>query len=274
MQMDRLSVREGRPYAGEFAGDRILSNNDFSMGIPPQLEGLEGLILPSPSLGWHRRRKSRHFSLLQELLADFARTIDLDPWLLNCEFTTENDVDLSQEEDLKRLAGGVEKVLNLVDEKYRHYNIEGPAYAFVKNNAGTYGMGLMEVMQSSDILNINRRDRNKLLSAKGGKKGDSFLVQEGIPTADFYSGFPIEPVIYMVGFQVVGGFFRMNSQRDAFASLNSRGMEFACLCLHKLDEPHEGPFLNCAEKGHLVALSSVMARIAALAAAMEMRELS
>jgi hypothetical protein len=76
----------------------------------------------------------------------------------------------------------------------------------------------------------------------------------------------------MVGFQVVGGFFRMNAQRDAFASLNARGMEFACLCLHKLDEPHEGAFLNCAEKGNLVSMASVLARIAALAAALEMRE--
>lgn len=273
LRMERLQIREGRPFAGDFSGDWILSNNDFSQGIPEILSGLEGRIAPPPGLGWHRRRKSSHFAVLQELIQDFAARIDLDPWLLNSEFTTVDEVDLSEEGGVRRLAQGVDQVLGKVEAEYLRYGIESPPYAFVKNNAGTYGMGLMEVMSSQDILNMNRRDRNKLLSAKGGKKSDSFLIQEGIPTADFYSGYPIEPVIYMVGFQVVGGFFRMNAQRDAFASLNTRGMEFACLCLHKLDEPHEGVFLNCAEKGNLVSLASVMARIAALAAAREMQVL-
>ncbi|MCC6273979.1 MAG: glutamate--cysteine ligase [Deltaproteobacteria bacterium] len=273
LRMERLRVRDGRPYAGDFAGDWILSNNDFSQGLPQVLSGLEARISPPPGLGWHRRRKSVHFSRLRGLIQEFAARLEIDPWLLDCEFATVDEVELGEESGVRRLAEGVDRVLEKVEAQYRRYGIESPAYAFVKNNAGTYGMGLMEVMSSRDILNMNRRDRNKLLSAKGGKKGDSFLVQEGIPTADFYSGYPIEPVIYMVGFQVVGGFFRMNAQRDAFASLNARGMEFACLCLHKLDEPHEGAFLNCAEKGNLVSLASVMARIAALAAAEEMREL-
>lgn len=272
LRMDKLEFRSGRPYVGDFVGDWIISNNDFSQGIPEMLADSIARVSPPPALGWHRRRKSRHFTLLQTLLQELAGRIDLDPWLLNCEFSTVEEVNLAEEGGVRRLAEGVDGVLKTVGTQYLQHKIEGAPYAFVKNNAGTYGMGLMEVMSSQDILTMNRRDRNKLLSAKGGKKGDSFLVQEGIPTADFYSGYPIEPVIYMVGFQVVGGFFRMNAQRDAYASLNTRGMEFACLCLHKLDEPHEGPFLNCAEKGHLVTLASVMARVAAIAAAQEMRE--
>ncbi len=272
LHLERLKVKDGKAFAGGIEADWILSNNDFSQGLPETLAPLADRISPPPALGWHQRRKSRHFAHLKQLTEDFAKVIDLDPWLLNCEFESLDGVDLTQETGLRRLADSVQSVLDRVDAKYRSYKLEGAPYAFVKNNSGTYGMGLMEVMQSNDILTMNRRERNKLLSAKGGGKSDSFLIQEGIPTADFYSSYPIEPVIYMVGFQVVGGFFRMNGERDAYASLNARGMEFACLCLHKLDEPHEGVFLNCAEKSHLVSMATVMARIAALAAALEMKE--
>ncbi|HKY64312.1 MAG TPA: glutamate--cysteine ligase [bacterium] len=269
----RLQVKEGRPWAGELAGDWILSNNDFSKGVPAEIESVAGRVSPSPQLGWHRRRKSRHFELLAGLTEEFARVVDLDPWLLQCDFESVTNVDLANASDVGRLADAVDRVLSRVGDRYRSYGVEESPYAFVKNEAGTYGMGLMEVMQSDEIRNMNRRDRNKLLSAKGGKKSDSFLVQEGIPTADFYSEYPIEPVIYMVGFQMVGGFFRMNAQRDAFTSLNARGMEFACLCMHKLSEPHEGAFLNCAEKENLVRMATVSARLAALAAAEEAKEL-
>ncbi|HKX11928.1 MAG TPA: glutamate--cysteine ligase [bacterium] len=272
--LHRLQIKDSRPWAGELAGDWVLSNNDFSKGVPSELEGTAGKISPSPQLGWHRRRKSRHFELLAGLTEEFARVVDVDPWLLQCDFESVANIDLSNEADLTRLADTVDRILKRVGERYKSYGVDESPYVFVKNDAGTYGMGLMEVMQSDEIRNMNRRDRNKLLSAKGGKKSESFLVQEGIPTADFYSEYPIEPVIYMVGFQMVGGFFRMNAQRDAFTSLNARGMEFACLCMHKLDEPHEGAFLNCAEKENLVRLATVSARLAALAAAEEARELS
>ena len=274
MVLHRLRIKEGRPLAGDLVGDWILSNNDFSKGVPSEIESVAAMISPSPQLGWHRRRKSRHFELLSGLTEEFAKVVDIDPWLLHCDFESVQSIDLASPEDVNRLADSVDRVLSRVAERYRAHGIEEAPYAFVKNDAGTYGMGLMEVMQSDEIRNMNRRDRNKLLSAKGGKKSEAFLVQEGIPTADFYSEYPIEPVIYMVGFQMVGGFFRMNATRDAFTSLNARGMEFACLCMHKLDEPHEGAFLNCAEKENLVRLATVSARLAALAAAEEAKEVS
>ncbi|HCU23741.1 MAG TPA: glutamate--cysteine ligase [Deltaproteobacteria bacterium] len=277
LQLEKLCIENGVPRLSDFNADWIVSNNDFSQAPPEALLPLLDRVSPSPRLGWHRRRKSRHFSLLQELTEEFAQVVELDPWLLHCRFAVEAALDLNEEKDIQRLAAGVGRVLEQVSDDYRRYGLEENPYVFVKNDAGTYGMGLVEVMQPEEILTMNRRTRNKLLSAKGGTKNgnrhSNFLVQEGIPTADFYSGFPIEPVIYMVGFQVVGGFFRMNAERDAFSSLNTRGMAFACLCLHKIDEPHEGDFLRCAEKQNLVSLASVMARLAALAAAQEMVEL-
>lgn len=273
LHLEKLQVREGIPQTSQLKADLVLSNNDFSQGVPEILKPILSKVRPAPALGWHRRRKSRHFTLLREITEEFAQHIDLDPWLLQCLFDVVEPIDLNLKEDVVRLAASTEGVLKNIQAHYDRYHVEESPYVFVKNDAGTYGMGVIEVMQSEELSQMNRRVRNKLLSAKGGQKVSSFLVQEGIPTADFYSGFPIEPVIYMVGFEVVGGFFRMNPQQDAFSSLNSRGMEFSCLCLHKLSDPHEESFLNCAEKANLVWLASIMARLAALAAALEMKEI-
>lgn len=274
LHLEKLKAHNGVPQVGGWEADLVLSNNDFSQGFPEALAPLKSKIIPGPELGWHRRKKSRHFALLAEVIARFAPVVDLDPWLLGTIFTSVEGIDLMQAPDVARLGKAVEEVIERVRPCYERYRIAEPPYVFVKNDSGTYGMGLLDVQQPEEILQMNRRVRNKLLSAKGGKKSDSFLVQEGIPTADFYSGQPIEPVIYMVGFNVVGGFFRMNPERDALVSLNAPGMVFSCLCLHKLDEPHEAEFLNCAEKENLVRLSSVMAKLAAVAAAMEMKELA
>jgi glutamate--cysteine ligase len=273
LHLGKLKVKNGVPQVDGFAADQVISNNDFSTGLPEDLAEIADKILPHPRMGWQRRRKSRHFALLSEIITRFARVVEVDPWFLECLFSSAEEIDLTQNRDVERLASKAARILEEVRGKYEAHRISDPPYAFVKNNAGTYGMGLMDIQSSEEILQMNRRVRNKLLSSKGGKRPDSFLIQEGIPTADFYSGLPIEPVIYLVGFEVVGGFFRMNAEKDAMASLNSPGMKFSCLCLHKLDEPHEAAFLNCAEKENLVGLASVMAKLAALAAAREKKEL-
>lgn len=266
LKMDKISRSEDQIQLGDWTPDLILSNNDFSQEIPEVLMQLKTPLLPPPHLGWHQRRKSDHFTHLQKWVDRFAEYLDLDPWLLSCLFQKVPVANLSERAELEKLSEGVEQTIQQIEKKYIHYKVDQAPYVFIKNNAGTYGMGLLDVSEPEEVLQLNRRQRNKLLSAKGGQAPNEFLIQEGIPTADFYSGLPIEPVIYMVGWEVVGGFFRMNPERTAQNSLNTRGMIFSCLCLHKIDEPHEDAFLNCVEKANLVKLSTVMARLAALAA--------
>jgi glutamate--cysteine ligase len=271
--LEKLKTENGTPQLPGFEADLVISNNDFSLGIPELLQPIMHKIIPHPGLGWHRRQKTDHFKILGNLIRELCDKIDLDPWLISCIFREISMPDLTNKEEQNKLADVTKEVLADIQSHYDRYDIKDAPYVFIKNNSGTYGMGLLDVSQPEEILQMNRRTRNKLLSTKGGNKVRSFLIQEGIPTADFYSELPIEPVIYMVGFKPIGGFFRMNAQQDAHSSLNTRGMAFSCLCLHKLEDPHEENFLNCAEKESLVKLSTVMARIAALAAAMEMKHI-
>lgn len=273
LHLEKLRTENGVPQLMSFEADIVVSNNDFSGGIPEKIIPILDKIIPSPQLGWHQRKKSSHFKHLNNILHDFCALLEIDPWLFSCKFGSVSDVDLSSESDLKLIYEEMNLVMSEIQEKYQKYGIDDSPYFFLKNDSGTYGMGLMAIQDPEEVLQLNRRNRNKLLSAKGGNITSSFLIQEGIPTADFYSGYPIEPVIYMVGLEPVGGFFRMNPHRDSQSSLNARGMIFSCLCLHKIDEPHEESFLNCEEKEALVQISRVLARIDALAAAQEAKEL-
>ncbi len=249
--------------------DLILSNNDFSSEIPEALMNIQQKIIPSPNLGWHQRKKSTHFQHYEAVAKEVAELIGIDPWFISTAFTHVTDINLQETSSLERLAKSVDEILSKIQKKYTEYNITQTPYVFVKNDSGTYGMGMAYFTSGEELLNLNRRMRFKLSSTKGGGNVDRYLIQEGIVTADFYSGYPIEPVIYMAGEQEIGGFFRINEEKDEWSSLNTKGMAFSCLCLHKMDEPHEGPFLNCVEKAHLVKMSFKIAKIAALAAARE-----
>ena len=57
---------------GEWQADLILSNNDFTGGVPPAFQTVADFIIPPPRLGWHRRNKSDHFKILGTLIGEFA----------------------------------------------------------------------------------------------------------------------------------------------------------------------------------------------------------
>jgi hypothetical protein len=65
----------------------------------------------------------------------------------------------------------------------------------------------------------------------------------------------------------------VHAAKNRFENLNSPGMSFTCLCMHKLDEPHEAYFIDCQHKQELVEVAMDLARLAALAAALEAKRL-
>lgn len=255
---DQISLADFNPQV-------ILSNNDFTSGCPELFCGITQTIIPSPDLGWFKRKKNHHFSLLHRFIDDFSSTFGLDPWLLYPYTDSATLIDFFSEPSLQGLAQKVQVLLDKVQLKYDEHKIKESPYVYLKNNSGTYGLGLLPVFSGDEILSLNRRKRNRLLSSKEGNQTADFFIQEGIPTVDFYSGYPIEPVIYGVGKRIIGGFFRIHESKNEMESLNAPGMTFSCLCLHKLDEPHEEYFLDCKEKEEVVQLSQLLARLAALA---------
>lgn len=66
--------------AGRQSYDLIIMNNDLTTGIPEILKNSQVPIYPSIQAGWHARHKSVHFAHMEELIKEFAKIVDLDPW--------------------------------------------------------------------------------------------------------------------------------------------------------------------------------------------------
>lgn len=265
----KLIRRGDSVFYGEDKPDLILLNNDLSLGLPDILNNLSQPVIPSLKMGWYNRRKNTHFQILDSLLGDFATTFNFDPWLVSPLTDYADDIDLGNPDRVITLSNKIDGMLEKIAAKYKAYGINETPYVYIKNNAGTYGMGMLPLFSGEELLSLSRRRKNKLLSSRGKNEVKSFLLMEGIPTTDFYSGYPIEPVIYVVGGQDVGGFFRIHESKNELESLNAPGMTFSCLCLHKLDEPHEEYFLECHKKKDVVILSRLLAKVASLATAIE-----
>lgn len=269
----KIDWKDGFLRTGDFVPDLILINNDLSGGIPDYLKDVKQLLLPSPYLGWHSRRKSEHFHHNALLLEEVSRLLDMDPWLMGPISSVETGVDLADEICLKRLKDTADRLLDRIRKKYRQYGIAKDPYLFVKSDAGTYGMGLIHVDSGDRLLSLNRKLRNKLESSKGGRRVGEYLLQEGIPTADLYRGKPIEPVVYLVGGEAVGTFFRIHEQKDEKESLNAPGMSFACLCFHQVKPSGKTYHLTCGDKNQMFAAAAFLGKVASLASVLELQQL-
>jgi glutamate--cysteine ligase len=208
----------------------VLLNNDLSAGTPPILRELEGQVLVPPlHAGWTVRRKSHHFAAYDEVAADFARLLSIDPWMINPCFARCSAVDFHAREGEDCLTESVDRVLTRIRAKYREYGIEEAPFVIVKADAGTYGMGIMTVRDASEVVGLNRKQRNKMAVIKEGLQVSDVIIQEGVPTRETVQDATAEPVVYMIDRYVVGGFYRINKERGIDENLNAPGMQFVPL---------------------------------------------
>lgn len=221
-----IERRGGRLAAGGFDPDIVILNADQSGGTPAILADLEQPVIPPPRAGWAHRRKSAHFFQYERIAARFARAFGFDPWLVTSYFNVCSRVDVSRNIGLECLARVLEDTLADIAAKYAELGVADKPFAVLKADAGTYGMGVLMADGPGQVRSLNRRQRGSLSSAKDGAAVNDILVQEGIPTADRVEGLVAEPVRYMVGARVAGGFWRLNQAKSERENLNSRGMLF------------------------------------------------
>ena len=125
-------------------------------------------------------------------------------------------------------------------DKYREHKIDGQPFAIIKNNSGTYGLAVTKVSSADEVRSWNYKAKKKMKAAKGGRAVEEVIVQEGIPSALKTDSATAEPVIYMVGEELVGGFLRTHEKKDESESLNSPGAVYKRLCLSDLKVRVEG----------------------------------
>jgi len=250
----------------------VLLNNDLSAGIPAILRGIEQPVVPPLEAGWSTRRKSQHFHAYDRVAEGFAQLVGIDPWVINPFFSQCGKVNFAEKEGEECLATNVEFVLNEIREKYAHYGITEQPFVIVKADAGTYGMGIMTVKSPDEVTNLNRKTRNKMATIKEGQPVHEVIIQEGVYTFESVDGAVAEPVIYMMDQFVVGGFYRVHTERGIDENLNSPGAKFVPLAFEtNCHTP------DCAGKPgdppNRFYTYGVVARLANLAAAIEVEEL-
>jgi glutamate--cysteine ligase len=263
--------RDGdRIHVGDFYPDLILLNNDLSAGIPAVLIGVSQIITPPPQLGWSRRLKSIHFGHYQQVVGEFAGQLNIDPWLIHPLFRNCGEIDFMAGEGISCLTRNIESLLHEIRKKYDEYQVRYEPFVMIKADAGTYGMGVMTVHSPDDVVELNRKQRTRMATTKEGVKVTRVIIQEGVYTHETWGekNFVAEPVIYMIGVNVVGGFYRVHAQRGVNENLNSPGMQFerlafddCCIRPDKRQDPdvHQNRFYTYG----------VIARLALLAAARE-----
>jgi len=266
-------VRKGnRAGLDGFDPCAVIVNNDLSAGVPAVLRGIEQPILPPLAAGWTTRRKSHHFHAYDRVAENFAKLIGIDPWVVNPVFSQCGKVNFTEKEGEDCLAANVDFVLNEIREKYKQYGITEQPFCIVKADAGTYGMGIMTVKSVDDVRNLNRKTRNKMATIKDSQPVHEVIIQEGVYTFENVDGAVAEPVIYMIDQFVVGGFYRVHTERGIDENLNSPGAKFVPLAFetdcHTPDcsgKPGDTP--------NRFYTYGVVARLAMLAAAAEVEEL-
>lgn len=246
MNGDNLSVAGAIP-------DLILLNNDLTEGSIPGLEGPN--ITPPPHMGWYRRRKSEHYEALRPYVEEMAQILGMDPWYLMPEWFVSEDKCLAEDACKIRLAAEIDDFLSKLRATYEEKGIEREPTVVIKNDSGTYGLGVMVLKSGSEILNLSNRKANKLRYAKGGTDVENYLIQEGIPTAlTSEEGEALEPVVYLVDGEAASWFYRINAKKSDMDNLNSPSARF-----ENFDQS-QNPYLTDAHGWHaLVAELSMIA---------------
>lgn len=247
----------GELLAGDRKIDFVVLNNDQSDPIEANWNDIKTPIHPSPKIGWFARQKIMHFEYYNKVVQEFASKFSINPDLLEARFKKVEEVDFSGKQGLEKIASAVDELLSPLPDGTN---------AFVKASQGTYGMGISVVSSGKEILEMNRKGRNKMDVGKNKIKFTTILVQEGVETTLKYEDMPAEVAIYLVDGHSVGGFMRANSQRDSKANLNSRGMVFKKFCISEIRENQDH---KCKE-----AVYSIVARLSTLASCYEIKELT
>ena len=256
-----------------FAPCIVILNNDLSSGIPDILKDIEQPILPPLELGWAHRLKSTHFTHYQKVSEEFAELINIDPWLINPLFQQCEQVDFMSGEGEQCLIDNINLLLKNIQRKYQQYAIEEAPFVIVKADAGTYGMGVMSIKSADEITSLNRKQRSKMSASKGKQQVSKVIIQEGVYSFETIgeNQAVAEPVVYMIGSNVVGGFYRVHSGKSSHDNLNAPGSHFEALAFA---DSCCNPSFRGKEIPNRFYSYGVIARLAVLAAAREQKEVS
>lgn len=270
-----LLRKDNKLLVDNFHPDFILLNNDLSAGIPPILNNLDVPLMPPAKLGWSARLKSDHFQYYAKVADNFSSTFQIDPWWIAPLFRHCGEVDFMKQEGMDCLISHAEKLFIAIKEKYTEYNISHDPFLVVKADSGTYGMAVMTVRDIETLRNLNRKERTRMSTIKGGQTVNRVIIQEGVYTFETIGDehAVAEPVVYLFGECVIGGFYRIHHNKGVDENLNAPGMHFKPMAFsYACNEPCKNKETESCENRYYAY--GVIARLSMLAASYEMKDIT
>jgi len=269
LSLEKMNNVGGKLQTKSFKEGMILLNNDFSVQVPKLLENVKECIAPPLQLGWLHRKKSNHFYHFCKLIDEFCDKMGIDKFLL-CPLTREvNEIDFTSGLNIDKIAEEVDKIISILEKKYDEYKIKEKPYVFVKDNSGTYGMGIFSVHSGKEVMELNSKQRRKMKSGKEKSTINSVIIQDGISTKYKFNGASAEPVLYSVCGKIVGGFMRMHDEKDEKSSLNAPGAKFDVLLRDNITKP----IIDFVDENRELSLYTLLTNMGNIAIGKEMEEI-
>lgn len=209
----------------DFFPEIIVLNNDLIKGVPEKLSGIKQAILPSLNNGWFKRRKSRHFSVYNNLVQELEIKFDIPKFAISTEIDVCYNVNFKTGDGLLTLAQKAQNLLDKLKKQYNLMKLDEDPYVVIKSDFGSYGMGIIAIKNAEDILRLNQKHKRKMYVTKNNTLNDQVLIQEGIRTIDRVENYIAEPLIYMLNHQIVSFLHRGHQEKGDIDILNSSGMK-------------------------------------------------
>ncbi|MEZ4813884.1 MAG: glutamate--cysteine ligase [Bdellovibrionota bacterium] len=197
--------------------DALVLNHDLSGGPLDPVTNFTKSVFPSPDLGWYKRKKSEHFEIATKILNLVSTKVAIDPNDFLAESLTVGDLNFSAKEDVQRLIDEAAQFFEKLKKR------SDKPFVYIKNDSGTYGLGIWNFASLEELKGAAKHLQKKFQRAKQGTYVKQVILQEGIRTRFAETGpeaVVLEPVVYSVNGQRVGGFLRC-----AFAENDDKGTE-------------------------------------------------
>jgi glutamate--cysteine ligase len=264
--LEPIKQQDNTLQLNDFVADFVILNHDLSDTDPNMFAHITQPILPSIHMGWSSRTKTQHFDHYSNITQQFAQAFDFDPWLITPMHNQCNNINFNTQTGMSQLKQKVTDLLAKIGQHYQQHHIEQKPFVAIKANTGTYGMAVMMVHDPEQLEQLNKKQRKQMSASKSGQAVNSVIIQEGVPTIETWHDSVAEPVIYAIGHDVVGGFYRIHDQKDPHESLNAPGMAFHPLpCPQACNNPSKNPCDPC----NRFYFYGIITRLAILAAAHE-----